>query len=69
MTLGELKELVSGIPDSSVIMIELEDIYNPGEFFRVNADALVETKNVLRRGKLSKIVFFVEGGESDAGGQ
>ena len=72
MTLGELKELVSGIPDSSVIMIELEDIYNPGEFFRVSADALVETKNVLLSGKLSKftkIVFFEEGGESDAGGQ
>lgn len=72
MTLGELKELVSGLPDDSLIMIELEDIYNPGEHFRIIADALAETKTGLRRGKLSKfteIVFFEEGGESDAGGQ
>ena len=43
MTLGEFKQLTEGLPDDTPIMLDLEDIYNEGNYFHVAADALVST--------------------------
>ena len=43
MTLGEFKQLTEGLAEDTPIKIEVQDIFNRGEYVQANADALVST--------------------------
>lgn len=63
MTLGEFKQLTEGLPDDTPIMLEMEDIYNDGNYFHVAADALVSTDKGIHNKTIcssTEIIIFEE---------
>ena len=63
MNLGEFRELTNDLPDDTPIKIELEDIYNDGNYFQVPADALVSIDKSIRNKTISsatEIILFEE---------
>lgn len=43
MTLGEFNQLTEGLPEDTPIKIEVQDIFDDGNYLHVAADALVST--------------------------
>lgn len=63
MTLGEFRELTADLADDTPIMLDIEDIYNEGNYFHVAADALVSTDKGIHNKTIcssTEIIIFEE---------